>query len=348
MRTILFCGGGSAGHVIPNIALIEDLKSGYNCVYMGTDGIESSICEQNGVKFYVCNTPKLVRGKILKNLTLPFKLFSAKRRAAELIKEIKPDLIFSKGGYASVPAVLCAKKLNIPVITHESDLNPGVATKFIAGRCKKVLTSFPSTARKFENGIYTGSPMRNNLFIKSRAGAREKLGLDLRPTVLVLGGGSGSKTINENLRKIANKLCKDYNVLHVCGKGNAVEENIYGYKQIEFAADMGEIYACADIAVSRCGSNTAFELVALKIPTVFIPLQNRASRGDQVENAEYFKNAGLCEILYERDLTPDSLYKSICDLFKNGKIKAALDVSDIKRGNEKIKTEVERTIRRQF
>lgn len=348
MNTILFCGGGSAGHVIPNIALIEDLKGGYNCVYMGTDGIEKQICVQNGVEFHECNTPKLVRGKILKNLALPFKLFSAKRRAMEILKEIQPDLIFSKGGYASVPAVLCAKKLNIPVITHESDLNPGVATKFIAKRCKKVLTSFPAAAKKFGNGIYTGSPMRKNLFGRNKAVARERLGLDLRPTVLVLGGGSGSRIINENVRKIASKLCKDYNVLHVCGRGNAVSGNIYGYKQVEFAEDMGEIYACADIAVSRCGSNSAFELLALKIPTVFIPLQNSASRGDQVENAEYFKNAGLCEIIYERDLTPETLYDGICGLFKNGKIKAALSLSEIKRGNEKIRTEVEHTIRQRF
>lgn len=347
MKTILFCGGGSAGHVIPNIALIEELKGAYNCVYMGTDGIEKQICARNGVDFYECNTPKLIRGKILKNLAIPFKLFQAKRKAGEILKKIKPDLIFSKGGYVSVPAVLCAKKLNIPVITHESDLKAGVATKLIAKRCKKVLTSFPSTAKRFDNGIYTGSPMRKNLFGRKKAEAREKLGLDLRPTVLVLGGGSGSKIINENVRKIANMLCKDYNILHLCGRGNSVSSNVYGYKQIEFAEDMGEIYACADIAVSRCGSNTAFELLALKIPTVFIPLQNSASRGDQVENAEYFNNAGLCEIVYERDLTAESLYNSVCGLLKNDKIKAALNICDIKCGNEKIKTEVERTIRRQ-
>lgn len=347
MKTILFCGGGSAGHVIPNIALIEELKSRYNCVYLGTGGIEKQICAQNGISFYECDTPKLVRGKILKNLSLPFKLFSAKRKSMGILKELRPDLIFSKGGYASVPAALCAKKLDIPVITHESDLNPGVATKFIAKRCKKVLTSFPSTAKKFKNGIYTGSPMRNNLFKRDKASAREKYGLDLRPTVLVLGGGSGSKTINENVRKIAGKVCKDYNILHVCGNGNAVLSNVYGYKQVEFAADMGEIYACADIAVSRCGSNSAFELLALKIPTIFIPLQNSASRGDQVENAEYFKNAGLCEVIGERELNPESLYDGICGLFKNGKIKAALNLSEVKCGNEKIKTEVERTLLRQ-
>lgn len=347
MKTILFCGGGSAGHVIPNIALIEELKDSFNCVYMGTDGIEKQICAQNNVKFYECNTPKLVRGKFLRNISLPFKLVKSVSSAKKMLYEIKPDLIFSKGGYACVPAVLCARKFNVPVITHESDLKPGIATKFIAKRCKKVLTSFPATARKFENGIYTGSPMRRNLFEKNKSEARERLGLDLRPTVLVLGGGSGSKIINENVRKIADKVCKDYNILHVCGKGNSVACNIYGYKQVEFAENMGQIYACADVAVSRCGSNTAFELLALKIPTIFIPLQNSASRGDQVQNAEYFKNAGLCEVLYERDLNPENLYAEINGIMKNGKLKAALDISDIKCGNDKIKTEVLRTTRLQ-
>ena len=348
MKTILFCGGGSAGHVIPNIALIEELKNNFNCIYIGTDGIEKNICKLNGVELYECNTPKLVRGKIFCNLTLPLKLMTAVRRAGEILNEVKPDLVFSKGGYACVPAVIAAKKSKIPVITHESDLEAGLATKFIARRCAKVLTSFPSTARKFGNGICTGSPMRKKLFNRNKGEAREQFGLDFRPTVLILGGGSGSKIINENVHKLADKICKDYNILHVCGKGNTVNSNIYGYKQIEFADDMGAVYACADAAVSRCGSNAAFELLALKIPTIFIPLQNSASRGDQVKNAEYFKDAELCEIIYERNLNSENLYDGIKAILKNNKLKAALDKSDIKCGNENIINEIKRTIQRQF
>ena len=345
MKTILFCGGGSAGHVIPNIALIEEFKSAYNCVYIGTGGIEKEICKQNNVEFYECNTPKLVRGKILVNLKLPFKLFKSVGQAGKILDEIKPDMIFSKGGYACVPAVMAAKKRNISVITHESDIQPGLATKFIARRCKKVLTSFPQTAHMFRNGIYTGSPMRKNLFEGDRAKAMEHFDLDFRPTVLVLGGGSGSKIINENIRKIAAKVCKDYNILHLCGKNNVVESNIYGYKQIEFAQNMGQIYSCADVAVSRCGSNTAFELLALKIPTLFIPLANRASRGDQVKNAQFFKENGLCEVLNESDLNAESLFNGISSVLSNGKIKAALERSTVKCGNNLIKTEVQRTLR---
>lgn len=348
MKTILFCGGGSAGHVIPNIALIEELKEHFNCVYMGTDGIEKDICAQNSVEFYQCNTPKFVRGKILVNIKLPFKLIKSVKNAGNILDEVQPDLIFSKGGYACVPAVLAAKKRKIDVITHESDLHPGLATKFIAKRCKKVLTSFPQTAKKFGNGIYTGSPMRKSLLNGNRAAALEKFGLDFRPIVVIIGGGSGSKIINENIRKIAPKLSKDYNILHLCGKNNATDTNIYGYKQIEFERDMGSVYACADVAVSRCGSNTAFELMTLKIPTLFIPLANSASRGDQIKNAEYFKLKGLCEVLTEKELTPESLYNGIKAILKDNKIKTALDKCGIKSGNELIKTEVLRTLRQQF
>lgn len=347
MKKILFCGGGSAGHVIPNIAIIEELNSQYECFYIGTNGIEKTICAQNGVEFFECNTPKLVRGKIIKNLSLPFKLHKAIIKAGNILDDVKPDLIFSKGGYACVPAVLAAKKRQIPVITHESDIDAGLATKFISRRCRKVLTSFPSTAYKFKNGIYTGSPMRKNLFGRSRAAAREKFGLDLRPTLIVLGGGSGSKIINDAVRKIAAKVCSQYNILHVCGRGNAVESTIYGYKQIEFAEDMGLVYACADVAISRCGSNTAFELIALKVPTLFIPLANSASRGDQVKNAAYFKSETLCEVLAEKDMTAEKLYNEVLSLFKNSKIKAALDICGVKCGNENIKTEVLRTILQQ-
>lgn len=344
MKTILFCGGGSAGHVVPNIALIEEFKDSYNCVYMGTDGIEKSICGQNGVDFYEVNTPKLVRGKIFCNLSIPFKLLKSVKNAGKILDEVKPALIFSKGGFACLPAVFAAKKRKIAVITHESDIDPGLATKIIAKRCKKVLTSFPSAASAFPNGICCGSPMRKGLFGVSRADAEEKFGLDHRPTILVLGGGSGSLTINGYIRDIAQKICKDYNILHICGKGNQVKSNIYGYRQVEFCKDMGYAYACADMAVSRCGSNTAFELTALKIPTLYIPLDNSATRGDQIKNAEYFKNLGLCEILPEKELTDERLYGGIISVMKNGKIKAGLLNCNIKPGNEKIKKEAYNTI----
>ena len=347
MKKIIFCGGGSAGHVIPNIAIIEQLE-GVDIAYIGTDnGIEKSICAANKVRFLSCSAVKLVRGKLLCNLALPFKLHKSIKEAGEILDREKPDLLFCKGGYACVPAAVAAGRRHIPVITHESDVSAGLANRFIASKCSKVLTTFPATAQKFKQGIHTGSPMRRSLFGRDRDEARRFFGLDGRTTLIVFGGGSGSKIINENIRKLAFNLCKSINIVHVCGKGNVVNSNIYGYKQLEFVDDMGLLYACADVAVARCGSNSANELVALKIPTLFIPLENKRSRGDQVKNAQYFLSLGLCRVLSEKDLTPASLQAEISALLKDRKLKAALDVSDVKCGNENIKTEVLRTIRLQ-
>ena len=347
MKKILFCGGGSAGHVIPNIALIEQLDE-YSISYIGTGGIEENICKINGIDFHKFEAVKFVRGKVLCNLSIPVKLLKSIKQAGKILDEIKPDLLFCKGGYVCIPPAIAAKKRKIPILAHESDIEAGLANRLIAPKCKKMLTSFPSTAEKFKNGKFVGSPMRENLFGRDSYKAKKDLGIDpSRPTVLVFGGGSGSKIINENIREIAFELCKAVNILHLCGKGNKVDTNIYGYMQIEFAEDMGKIYACSDYAVARCGSNSAFELIALKIPTLFIPLENKSSRGDQVKNAEYFYNIGLCEVLKERDLSPQSIKQSIMGLMHNNKIKTALENSNFKCGTDAIKTEVERTLRQQ-
>ena len=257
---------------------------------------------------------------------------------------MQPDLLFCKGGYASLPPAFAAYKLGIPVLTHESDLTAGLANKLIAKKSEKVFTSFAPTAKAFANGEFTGSPMRKTLFERDKENARKIFGLDNRPTVLVFGGGSGSKIINENLRKIIFNICKDFNVLHLCGKGNAVESTVYGYRQVEFSDDMGLIYACADYAVARCGSNSAHELIALNIPTLFIPLDNGSSRGDQILNAEYFKNLGLCHVLSERDLTPKSLETGIKNLIEDKKLKTALANNVATCGNEKIIKEIKKII----
>lgn len=345
MKKIVFCGGGSAGHVIPNVAIIEQLKGITECVYLGTNGIEKKICADNNIKFYEAEAVKLVRGKILCNLALPFKLFKSIKQAKKILEDIEPDLVFCKGGYVCVPHAIAASKLGIPVITHESDISAGLANKFIAKRCEKVLTSFPQTAKSFDRGIYTGTPMRNSLFDRNRAKAREKFNLDMRPTVLVTGGGNGSEKINNAVRNIAPKLCKDYNIIHLCGKGKAVPLSVYGYKQIEFESDMGLVYSCTDVAVSRCGSNTANELIALKIPSLFIPLENKRSRGDQVKNAEYFKNKKLCRVLKESELTEQKLIENIYALLNDTKLKKALDETSVKCGNEKILKEIINTLK---
>lgn len=345
MKKITFCGGGSAGHVIPNIALYEDLHGSYEISYLGTPAIEKSICKQFGVPFYEFEGVKLVRGKLLCNLGIPFKLIKSFRKCKEILKEINPDLLFCKGGYVCLPAAYAAASLGIPVLTHESDMTAGLANKLIARKCERVLTTFPQTAKSFKNGVYTGSPMRRMLFGRDKCAAKKQLGLDNRPTILVFGGGSGSKKINTELRKIIFKLCQKYNVIHLCGKGKGVDSAIDGYKQIEFCDDMGLIYACADYAVARCGSNSANELIALKIPALFIPLEN-GSRGDQIVNAEYFKSQGLCRVLNESELTALVLQNSIDELISDEQLKTALDETNVKCGNNNIIIEIERILNR--
>lgn len=340
MKKIMFCGGGSAGHVIPNIAIIEELEKMYECSYIGTGGIEEGICRNNGINFHKFEAVKLVRGKVFKNLLIPFKIFKSISLAGEILDKEKPDLIFCKGGYVCYPPAVAAKKRGIPVITHESDLSAGLANKLIAKKCVKVLTAFPPTAEKFRNGVYAGTPMRRNLFGRDSEAAKKRFGFDNRPVIIVFGGGSGSQIINENLRKAVFEICKRFNVLHICGKGNTVQTSVYGYKQLEFADDMGIAYACADAAVSRCGSNSANELIALKIPTLFIPLDNGSSRGDQIKNAEYFLSRGLCRVLPEKSLTPENLESEIYALVEDEKLKTALGKHSSVCGNNKIVMEI--------
>ena len=344
MKKIMFCGGGSAGHVIPNVALYEQLNGRYQLCYVGTGAIEKNICAQHGIEFYQFEAAKLVRGKLFCNLFLPFKIFKSIKQCEKIINEVKPDLLFCKGGYVCYPPAVAAKKFNIPILTHESDLKAGLANRLIANKCKRVLTAFPPTAAKFKNGVFTGTPLRLSLFRRDKIMAKREYGCDLRPTILIFGGGGGSEIINKTVRQVAEKLCKKYNVLHVCGKGNLVFSNVYGYKQIEFIEDMGLAYAAADYAVARCGANSANELIALKIPTLFIPLENKRSRGDQLANADYFKKRRLCHVMSQKDLNGESLMNQIDLLIHDEELKTALKENVFKRGNERIIEEIESVI----
>lgn len=315
MKKILFTGGGSAGHVVPNLPLIEALKSEADVCYMGTDGIEKTLISALKIPYHEIVCPKLVRGFSLQNFKIPFALKRAIAEAKRGLEIFRPDLVFSKGGYVALPVVLAAKKLKIPCLTHESDLSAGLANRMMAKRCKLVLTSFPETAEKFSNGKYCGSPVRPELYDGVKSEAIKKYALDRRrKTLLVFGGGSGSKTINDAIRKYAVSLCKQYNILHLCGRGNEVESSLKTYRQIAYETDMGSAYAAADLVIARAGSNTVFEILALKKPAVFIPLE-RGSRGDQVENAEYFRKKGLCRVLKENELDflPDAIEESFAD-----------------------------------
>ena len=348
MKKILFTGGGSAGHVIPNIALIEELLSDgdVEICYMGTSGIEKELIADWGIPFYEIACPKLIRGKSWsawkRNLRIPIELRRAKEQALRILQEVRPDAVFSKGGYVALPVIAAARKLNVPCFAHESDFSPGLANRLTARKCKYVFTSFPETAKKLPRGKYSGAPLRRSIFNATRAEARKCFSIPFNAQVLlVFGGGSGSAAINDALRKHLKTLTEHYVILHVCGKGNAVENNIKNYRQFEFIADMGMAYACADLIISRAGAGTVFELLALKKPSILVPLEGQ-TRGDQVENAAYFQAKGLCKVL-KQDLL-FTLPHAIEDAFADEEMQTKLHESDFRRGNERILQELRKTL----
>ena len=340
MKKILFTGGGSAGHVVPNIALIEELLSEgkTDVCYMGTDGIEKDIVAEWKIPYLTISCPKLTRGggfaAFKKNLRIPTELRRAIKSAEDGLKKCNPDIVFSKGGYVALPVILAARKLKIPCFSHESDFSAGLTNRLIARKCAAVFTSFPETANTIPNGKYSGAPLRRSLFHYTRAEARRKLEIPFHAkVVLVFGGGSGSATINEAVRKHLKTLTENYYILHVCGKGNVVKSTVQNYRQFEFAADMGALYACADLVLARSGAGTVFEVLAMKKPALFVPLEGQ-TRGDQWENAEYFRRKGLCRILPQSELhnLPKAVEKAIAD----ETLQAKLQESNFLRGNENI------------
>lgn len=348
MKKILFTGGGSAGHVIPNVALIEDLmKNGdVDVGYMGTDGIEKNILAPYKIPYMEISCPKLVRGGgfsgLKRNFKIPCAFLQAVKQAKKYLLDFQPDLVFSKGGYVALPVVFAAHQLKIPCLAHESDLSVGLANRLSAGKCEYVFTSFPETAEKLRNGKYSGAPMRRSLLDASRQSAREDFEISKRAKVLlVFGGGSGSAAINQAVRENLKTLTKKYFVLHVCGKGNIVQTNLKNYLQKEFIADMGAAYACADAIIARSGAGTVFEILALKKPALFIPLEGQ-TRGDQKENAEYFERKGLCRVLSQNRL--ENLADEVENLFDDEKLKENLSSGAMLWGNDIILREIKRIL----
>ena len=348
MKTILFTGGGSAGHVIPNLALIEELLSetDVKVCYMGTKGIEKGLVAEWDIPFYEIECPKLIREKswsaIQKNLHIPVEFHRAKQQALDGLTRLKPDVVFSKGGYVSLPVVWAAKKLNIPCFSHESDFSPGLANRLSARKCRYVFTSFPETAKRIPHGKYSGAPLRRSIFNATRAESRKALSIPFHSKVLLIfGGGSGSKAINDAVRSHLKELTEEYYVLHVCGKGNRVETNLKNYRQFEFIADMAMAYACADLVISRAGAGTVFELMALKKRSILVPLQGQ-TRGDQVENAAYFEDKGLCRVVKQDHLF--TLPQAIQETLADEQMHERLQENAFHSGNETILSELKKAL----
>ena len=325
MRKIVLTGGGTAGHVTPNIALIPALKKeGYEIHYIGSyDGMERAMIENLGINYIGISSGKLRRYKSVKNLTDPFRVLKGYNESVKVLKRIKPDVVFSKGGFVTVPVVFAAKKCRIPAIIHESDMSPGLANKLCIPKADYVLANFPEALEKLpkNKGILSGTPIRQELF----KGEREK-GLKFcgftgeKPVLLVVGGSLGALAVNEAVRKILPEITQKFDVVHLCGKGKADDnlKEVKGYAQFEYInEEMKDIFKITDIAISRAGANAICELLALRIPNILIPLPAKASRGDQILNANSFKNQGFSEVLDEEDITEEGLLDIIYRTYDN-------------------------------
>lgn len=326
MDRIVLTGGGTAGHVTPNIALIPHLiEKGYEIHYIGTkNGIEHNLISQyNNVTYHSVQSGKLRRYRDIKNLTDPFKVIYGVGQSASIIRKLKPSIVFSKGGFVSVPVVIGAWMNHIPVIVHESDITPGLANKIATKFAKKVCTTFPETVDHFKDGKaeYTGTPIRRELLEGSA-----KKGLEIcqfngqKPVLMIMGGSLGAVAVNNCIRDIIKKLINRFNVIHICGKGNIDEKynDLQGYAQFEYVSDdLPHLMAAADIIVSRAGANSIYEFLALKKPCLLIPLPLSASRGDQILNAKSFEKQGFSKVLMQEDMNIDTLYISILDLYNN-------------------------------
>lgn len=337
--SIVLTGGGTAGHVTGNLALYPTLKKHFlNIYYIGSNNSieEKLIKSKTHATFYGISAVKLVRGKILVNLALPFKLLRAVKQAKKILKKLRPNVVFSKGGFVSVPVILAAKSLKIPIVCHESDLSMGLANKIGSRYATTVCTTFEKTAKPFKNkGVFTGSPLQKEFEnLPTQAAAKHKLHLPADKKVLLVTGGSlGAAAINSAVRESLDALTKSFYVVHVTGKGNAnAIKNAY-YRQIEFATNMPDLIAAADVVISRAGSNTIFELAFANKPMLLIPLPKGASRGDQIENAEYFKQCGYAHVLSQQALTRASLISAVNETLKDASnLKNALKKSGLKNG----------------
>ncbi len=323
MKRIVLTGGGTAGHVTPNIALVPRLRElGYDIQYIGSyDGIEKKLIEEMNIPYYGISSGKLRRYFDLKNFSDPFRVIKGYAEARNILKKLKPDVLFSKGGFVAVPVVLAAKHCNIPVIIHESDMTPGLANKLAIPFATKVCCNFPETLQYLpqEKAVLTGSPIRAELHAGSRIAALEFCGFTAnKPVLMVIGGSLGSANVNNAIRGILPELLKTFQVIHLCGKDKLDPslENTEGYVQFEYIKkELADLFALADIVVSRAGANAICELLELRKPALLIPLGSNASRGDQILNAESFQRQGFCEVLLEENLTPQLLLETVLKLY---------------------------------
>ena len=325
MKTIVMTGGGTAGHVTPNLALVPYLKeAGYDIYYIGSyTGIEKKMVENAGITYYGISSGKLRRYHDWKNFTDPFRVIKGFSEANQLLKHLKPDVVFSKGGFVSVPVVMAAGRQHIPAIIHESDMTPGLANKLAIPFATKVCCNFPETMDYLPDGkaVHTGSPIRQELFSGNKEAGLSFCGFTSdKPVMLIMGGSIGSRFINNAVWDSLDTLLEKFQIVHLVGKGNINNDLIGkpGYQQYEFISEqLNDIFAMTDLMISRAGANSISEILALKIPNILIPLSAQASRGDQILNAASYEKQGFSTVLQEEDLTGELLIASVKKVYED-------------------------------
>lgn len=338
MKKIVLTGGGTAGHIYPALAVAESLDKDYEIHFIGGNGMEKEIIEkEKDITFHGIRTVKLERKLTPKNLLIPIKLIKAIKDAKKVLNEIKPNVIFSKGGFVSVPTVIAGRKLGIPIVSHESDLSFGLANKIILKKCNVMCTTFKQTA-KHKKCVFTGQPIRKKVFQGSRAKILQQGKFDnCLPNLLVIGGSLGAKFINQKVWENLDALTQKFNVVHIAGKQAQEMHTHKNYLQVSYADNIGDYYAFADFAISRAGSGVINELLALRIPSLLIPLSKACSRGDQIQNAKLFANLAIADILEEEDFDNNKFLIKLDNLIKNReKIKKNMNLTQNFNSSEKI------------
>lgn len=324
-KKIVLTGGGTAGHVTPNIALLPRLKDlGYEISYIGSyDGIEKRLIADFEIPYYGIATGKFRRYLDVKNLTDPFRVIKGFAQARSYLKKIRPDVVFSKGGFVSVPVVQAAASLRIPCIIHESDMTPGLANKMCIPSAKKVCCNFPETVAMLpkDKAVLTGSPIRTELAKGNKVAALDMCNFSAnKPVILVIGGSLGAASVNKAVREALPSLLQDFQVAHICGKEKVDNMLLHteGYIQFEYVkAELKDLFAMADVVISRAGANSICELLALKKPNLLVPLSAASSRGDQILNAKSFESQGFSMVIDDDDLSPELLTEKVTELYFN-------------------------------
>lgn len=324
-KQIVLTGGGTAGHVMVNLAIIPILKqAGWSIDYIGSkQGIERELIEQvNDVTYHPISTGKLRRYLSIENIKDPFKVLNGIFQTLSILRKCKPQVIFSKGGFVSVPVLIAARLRGIPAVIHESDITPGLANKIAVPFAKKVLTTFPETLEYLpeEKASWIGAVVRPELFEGDRkSGLRFANLTERKPVIMIMGGSAGAQRINQAVRDQLDQLTQTHQIIHICGKGN-LDPTIkkFGYQQFEYVnEELPDLLAATDLVISRAGANAIFEFLALNKPMLLIPLSRQASRGDQILNAEAFEKQGYAHVLFEEDLSADHFLEKVNDLIES-------------------------------